>query len=428
MTLLTPRPAIPQTTVRCGKIQPADGDGVYRGTGTAVAYRPTVYAGLLSSTLIWTFLWLVAMDAAISYGKPLRYAYMGGYVLQDSSSVRAKLERLNLPWFNPDLLVIGSSLSQTSFACADALMQKRRAPNLGYETSTNARSVYLEEQLSKLTGKKHSSLELSVGGCMASDAYFLLRRVLSVRSSIRVLVLPMAPRDFQDNSSCTDPEKSPVAAYLKRKSMDSLVSPSISVEERFERALAFLWHYFDIKADYQRLLRLFACQTLGRAPDPYWTAHFSQYLLQDNRVDLWPPPRSAGEVLPWSVKKRDARACFRQYNPYNRDGLQTQFSYLEKTLSLCHERDITAIIIDMPLSEINRRQMSPDLRQQYQFNLKSLSRKYAVHLVSLQDDSDFLDSDFRDSRHMVGTGGKKTIDRTIAVLAKDRDLVSKLRH
>ena len=82
----------------------------------------------------------------------------------------------------------------------------------------------------------------------------------------------------------------------------------------------------------------------------------------------------------------------------------------------------------MPLSEINRRQMSTDLRQQYQFNLKSLSRKYAVHLVSLQDDSDFLDSDFRDSRHMVGTGGKKTIDRTIAVLAKDRDLVSKLRH
>lgn len=390
------------------------------------ARRGPGFHRLMSSTFIWILLVLGAVDLMLYFGKPLHNVQIASIIPQDRNPVRVKLGHLAFPWVNPDVLVIGSSLSQASFACADALYEKRRAPNIGYELYVYGKSHYLEDQLLKLSGKRHSVLDLSLGGCMASDAYFLINKVLSVRSNVKVLILPVAPRDFYDNLSAKDPELSPVGTFLKKKSLDSLLSQQGTPREKIENTLAFVWHYFDIKADYRQMLQLLNCQIFGRAPDLYTSTHFDEPFSKNNRVDFNPKPRSAGEVLSESFKKEDALRYYKQYNPYVPEKLNVQFQYLEKTFALCRQHHITPVVIDMPLTERNLKQLTPEMARDYYGKLQALCGKYNVHLESLQKDPDFTENDFRDSCHLVGTGGKKVIDKVTASLAKDQKFVSVL--
>ncbi len=144
-----------------------------------------VFVRILSSAVVWTLLWLGAADLFLHTYRPLHDVKMGGYVPRDRSSISYKLSKLEEPWTNPDLVVIGSSLSQSSFACADALAAKRRAPYTGYELHSYGKSVYLQDKLSQLTGKKLSAVDMSVSGCMASDAYHLLKRAIAIRPHVR---------------------------------------------------------------------------------------------------------------------------------------------------------------------------------------------------------------------------------------------------
>ncbi len=408
---------MPRTTVADKNTRVDITEGGRRSRGPYVGFKPFFHA-LLSSTFILTGICLCVLDMALSTSKPLKYVQIGSRILQDGNPVRTKLERLNQPWYNPDVLMIGSSLSREAFALTDAYVQHRRAPDIGYELNSYGKSVYLEDQLQKLTGKKHTTLDFSVGGCMASDAYFLLTKAVEERPQIRLLILPIAPRDFVDNFSEKDPEMSAVGMLLKKKSLATVVSAKSTVKERFESALSSFWYLFDTRADYQAILEKLGCQFFNRAPNLSSAKSFDPFAV-DNRVTFNPPHSRADQVLPQAIKEADARNNSIQYNPYNPERLQVQFQYLEKTLKFCQDKGITVVVIDMPLPEINRREMSAQLSSDYESNLQALCSKYSTRLLPLQKDPDFLDSDFRDSCHVVGSGGKKVIDRLIDFLASD---------
>ncbi len=56
-----------------------------------------------------------------------------------------------------------------------------------------------------------------------------------------------------------------------------------------------------------------------------------------------------------------------------------------------------------------------------------MTRKYQARLFELQADTDFSDNDFRDSVHLVGTGGLKVIDKVVDGLAADQDFVARFQ-
>lgn len=410
---------MPQTTVadkNPNLVTPEVGRHSLGPSATVTRFFHTI----ISSTFILTGICLCALDMSLNASKPLKYVQIGSRILQDGNPVRAKLERLKQPWYNPDVLMIGSSLSREAFALTDAFVQHRRAPNIGYELNSYGKSVYLEDQLQKLTGKKHTTLDFSVGGCMASDAYFLLKKAVEERPQIRLLILPVAPRDFVDNFSEKDPEMSAVGMLLKKKSLATVVSAKSTEKEKIESALSSFWYLFDTRADYQAILEKLGCQFFNRAPNIYEARKSFDPFGVDNLVIFNPPHARADQVLPQAIKEEDARKNSIQYNPYNPERLQVQFQYFEKTLKFCRDKGITVVVIDMPLPEINRREMSMQLSSDYQSNLQALCGKYSTRLLRLQNDPDFLDCDFRDSCHVVGSGGKKVIDRLIDFLAGDR--------
>lgn len=382
---------------------------------------------VLASTTVWALLWLGAADLALYSLKPLHNVTIGGYLPRDRNPVAYKLNKLQEPWSNPDLLVVGSSLSQASFACADALAANRRAPNIGYELHTHGKAEYLQEKLARLTGKKHFALDLSVGGCLASDAYYLIKKATSIRPDIKAVVLPIAPRDFITNSASSDPDKTPVTSYLNKKSMDGILSEKNSWQTKLEYMLSAIWYYFDIRADYQYLFQCLSCQTLGRAPDLYTADLFSEQFAGNRLVQFSPQMPSAGEVMPRSGKWLDAKWYSKLYNPFSKERLDTQFQYFEKTLQLCKEKNIMVIVVDMPLSRLNRSQMDKQMVPIYMRKLETLTKKYQVRLLKLEDDRDFSDNDFRDSVHLVGTGGKKVVDKIVESVANDKVFLNHLQ-
>ncbi len=412
------RRTLPQTTVVDKNPDLVVSEGGRRSREASVSVKPFFHT-LLSSTFILTGICLCVLDMTLNSSKPLKYVQIGSRILQDGNPVRTKLERLNQPWYNPDVLMIGSSLSREAFALTDAYVQHKRAPEIGYELNSYGKSVYLEEQLQKLTGKKHTTLDLSVGGCMASDAYFLLNKAVEERPQIRLLILPVAPRDFVDNFSEKDPEMSAVGMLLKKKSLATIVSQKSTEKERFESALSSFWYLFDTRADYQAILEKLGCQFFNRAPNIYEAKKSFDPFGVDNLVIFNPPHNRADQVLPQAIKEEDARKNSIQYNPYNPERLKVQFQYFEKSLKFCRDKGITVVVVDMPLPEINRREMSVQLSSDYESNLLALCSKYSTRLLRLQKDPDFLDCDFRDSCHVVGSGGKKVIDRLIDFLASD---------
>jgi hypothetical protein len=56
----------------------------------------------------------------------------------------------------------------------------------------------------------------------------------------------------------------------------------------------------------------------------------------------------------------------------------------------------------------------------YMQKLETLTKKYQVRLLKLEADRDFSDNDFRDSVHLVGTGGKKVVDKIVDSIAGDK--------
>lgn len=413
------------TTTNVDSEPSQDADGSSKKSS---GFRSFFNVRLLSCTIIWVFIWLCVVDLTLKTTKPLHAVKMGGYTPRDRNAMAIKNERLALPWTNPDVLTIGSSLSQASFSCADALIANRPAPTLGHEVYSYGRCDYLQSKLSEISGKKHSLLDMSIGGCMASDAYFLLVNTVKTRPAIKTVIFAVAPRDFVATDASKDPEKSPVGAFLKKKSLNLWTDNKVSPQEKFEAALASVWHFFDIKADYQHLSQLLTCQILKRNPDLYTATNIDPELLgAENRVEFLPVPISAGEVLPLDKKNKEAQIYKGFYNPFSVERMNQQFGFFEKSLEFCRQNKIAVVVIDMPLSKLNRDQMDPKMPGMYLPKLAKTCAKYGVHLVELEENKNFVDDDFRDSCHMIGTGGKKLIDIVASSISKDEALVQQLK-
>lgn len=387
-----------------------------------------IFAGTVAgSFLIWLLLWLFAADMTLKFTKPLKYVGMGGYIANDKNPVRVKLELLSLPWCRPDVLVIGSSLAMNSFACADAHVYKQPAPHIGYELYSYTKSLYLEEKLKSLTGKNVSAFDLAVGGCMLSDGWEILNKALELRPAVKMVILAVGPRDFVDTTAAENPADSTVIKYLKEQEENVLVPEILSSQRKFERMLSRMWHYFNIRADYKTFFSLLGCSVLDRRADLYSAA--AGFVDGDESYKLSFSPRrpSADSVLGPDYKKRDAAIYYNRYNPFSEKRMITQFGYLEKTLALCKEKGIIVVVADLPVSELNRKQMAKEMKEKYYEVMKSTCRKFAAPLVELDRDPLFVDDDFRDTVHPVGSGGKKIIDRVSEAISRDGKLLYEIK-
>lgn len=84
-------------------------------------------------------------------------------------------------------------------------------------------------------------------------------------------------------------------------------------------------------------------------------------------------------------------------------------SYLSKVVQLCEDRHIKLLVVDLPLTDINRSLMPANFYSMYRSKVGSIcnNNNKQSRLLELGDSPLFTLSDFDDTIHLNGAGATK---------------------
>uniref|UniRef100_UPI003F5254AF hypothetical protein n=1 Tax=Clostridium thermobutyricum TaxID=29372 RepID=UPI003F5254AF len=89
----------------------------------------------------------------------------------------------------------------------------------------------------------------------------------------------------------------------------------------------------------------------------------------------------------WKNSAKEYKARYRDIE--NKD-LTVQMGFLQKTLAVCKARDIKVVLVNMPLTDINRELMPASFYSDFRNRLKKLAEQNGnAEFVDLGDASEF---------------------------------------
>jgi hypothetical protein len=104
-----------------------------------------------------------------------------------------------------------------------------------------------------------------------------------------------------------------------------------------------------------------------------------------------------------------------RYGVLNWDTFLTQFNFLAMLLQEARVQNTKVVLVEMPVTSVNRRLIPKFVWNSYQASLRVITRSKGASLVDLQGSNLFTDDDFGDTVHLNTTGGTKMLN----FLAKD---------
>lgn len=297
----------------------------------------------------------------------------------------------------PQVLLMGSSL-----VLSPAYMLEKLIHRPDYDCT------YFEDALKQRTGKQISVTNVGVVGAMACDQYAILKTALNTGKKPDFVIFGLAPRDFTDN--LTTVENSPTQKVLTcYGSTNKLFPESLKSEDC---ALSFNMHKVTIDRWLKRIRKTAtqsACQLYNHP------ASIEQTVPANS---LAKAERTHRVVLATDIVDYRNR-----YNPPNYDRLKEQAAYLNSLLQLCRKEQIPVLLVNMPITQLNRRLIDPSLLEAVEHKVSETALSYHVPFLNLDktDSRSFDDyTDFTDSVHLAASGGKKFFNILSDYLVSDR--------
>lgn len=373
----------------------------------------------LSSTFLWLFCLLIAVDFALLSIRPLRYVQSVKYIPLDQNSVVSKVPEFFASQRRPDALLLGSSLPMQSVALWDAASGAGPDPKNLQDVRLYTRARYLEEQLAGKCGKQMSIFNLTCVGCMASDAYLLLKRAVDAGRAPRIVFWGIAPRDFVDNT-VPPVGKTPVYEVLADwRCLNDFLKRNATSDEFRDFVISSVWYYYRVKSDYRTLLATLASDLTGHQVSLYAATEgkkaapqvYAFRAAERDRGVICTVERS-GRRLQMDLAEYQGR-----YNPPNFARFEKEREFMLDMIALCRENGIKLVVFNMPLTAENRALIAPDLMARYRKDVLAAAREGAFSFVDIDAKSDFAADDFTDSAHTSASGGRKVQDHLVAALA-----------
>jgi hypothetical protein len=330
------------------------------------------------------------------------------------------------------IVFMGSSLVLVPLSGVDAdfLQQK-------LDGSQHHQSVYFERKFAEKTGLNVSTFNFALPGEMPSDAYMITSFLLKGDKRPDVIVYGVGPRDFMDNllpsPAATDPYR-----FLSRfgdvSPFASLMMPDFFERMSFEtgRALYLYGHKSEIAG------KLVASAGDAFNHDAPWLFRAAA-MTNEERHQLLPDYQAfalgRGEAF-FRPSTPEDRAKFvdnlaeykKRYKNLKRQTFMTQMRFFTEALATAKARGVHAIVVAMPITDINRQLLSDANWDEYRTNIKTIARNEGATLVDFNEDGSFKRSDFGDTVHLHSGGGKLWLDKLIDRLAGDRDVVASLEE
>ena len=226
---------------------------------------------------------------------------------------------------------------------------------------------------------------LASGGAMASDAYFLEKNVLSDapdRGHHLAIIYGIGPRDFQDNLF---PRVDSSAIFQVLGRLDDLPTvfksePTITFEEGGAIVMGRLSSLMRYRGDLLRVLAVRSKRTIEKLVPGVLFEKYSDSLVLKRQKDGLYPEEAQGTPLVYpnlAIDHNDWKKTnyeyIRRYNPIDQSKSNIQFAYFERFLKLAASRHINVLVVNMPISTLNRSVIPPGFYGRYLTTTKKTS-------------------------------------------------------
>jgi Protein of unknown function (DUF1574) len=322
-----------------------------------------------------------------------------------------------------NMVLLGSSLMVAAIAECDANFLKR-----SLDLATYRGASYLDKMLHDRIGGSYNSLNLSAPGQMPSDAYLTLKAALNEGVKPNVIVYGIAPRDFLDGTM-QSPSDTEAFKYLQRRvdisdcGFDYYASPFGKFDWLLQRSINLYKVSSDWRLTVERLSRQYLSHNgVFNLPEQEGSAGpFAQRLRALCRpFNIQPGTFLALQTIDNKAAMLDNRRDYmdRYRNPDQRL-YQTQFRFLNRIATLCADKNIKLILVQMPITRDNVQLLKPALYSKYKSDIAALCTSRNVSLLDLCQFEKYGNDDYRDTVHLNGFGGKKFVDNLVLAVSAD---------
>lgn len=327
----------------------------------------------------------------------------------------------------PTIVLLGSSLVMHPFWAMDAELDHGIADIFHYH---NSRALTDALAQAKYPGQR--VFNMAVFGAMASDAYIYADKFLQGDKKPDYLVLGIAPRDFSDADLPT-----PMATFTFRKLVNltnfnryaNMYMPSWQDKADFLATHACFFYgkrwrlQHEVQKAFDKILSPALAHNTGVAGaallhDPKGA---NAVLSHDAKLIDPQSESKAGFMLAGTQNERwlgSAKEYRRRYQNIGDKDLHVQMSFLARILSTCQARGIKVVLMNMPLTALNRSLLPPEFYDRFRTRIKSIASEFTnVSMLDLGDAPEFTNADFWDTAHLNQSGGHKLLRHLAPAIA-----------
>ena len=306
----------------------------------------------------------------------------------------------------PTVVLLGSSLVMFPFWSMDMARHPAQMVDMFHHHGSEA----LEESMRAGGFKDPHVFSFAIFGQMVSDAYIYVSEFLRDEKKPEYLIYGIAPRDFSDSDL-----SSPMTTntFKRLVNLDNFAQYANLYLPGFQERLDFI---------------------LGRVC--YFYGHRARLQQEVNKgiekayifTHIHPPePKtnfaSAGFMLFGGLKERwksSEMEYQRRYKDIAERDLSVQMGFLKRLVDVSRERKIKLIVVNMPLTEVNRNILPAGFYQKFRNDVATVCAQPGVKVVDIGDSKDFKDADFWDTAHLGPTGGMKILPKVLPALQEMR--------
>lgn len=368
----------------------------------------TFVGRLLSSSVILIVIFLVLIDAALAYIKPLSFFDVTEFVPLEQNPMVAKLKNfIEDRGANPEAYVLGSSLMLfPAVRCDEELVGKRHRYDswfIRHGINGALSPLYLSQDLQKACGRPVSVVNLGVQGSIVSDQLMVLERALEKGKTPKLVFLELAPRSLLDNG-----HKNLNATPIHQVLADLSAVPDLFAEGKINKESlsvlpGYFWYFYKVKADYRTLIVNLSAAVLDR-PLNSWEA--VRGIRHKPVQGLFNPEMEWNVQYTPEPRYRDLPMYKHIYNPPDAAFWKQERGDLDKFIALAGKHGVKVVLVDMPVTAKNLALLDPAYLQLYRQSIDAIAAS-GVSVVRLAQSGQFVEDDFEDSAHLNARGGRK---------------------
>lgn len=368
----------------------------------------TKIAKMKETLCLWLLLLIPLLDWASTLLNPTKLVSTKKYRPIEADALLAKFPPYLKSNQKPEILIVGSSLPMCAFALPDKTL--RSASEKGIDCMpilmTYTRAEEFQKALRDKLKLEGEVTNLTCAGCMVSDTYTLLMRLIEANRTPHMVLYGIAPRDFADNMMPQIGE-SPLCLALAEWS-GKLSKPQPTAAEYLSFYVSKYSNFYKTRNRFRNALTEIAADRIGRPINLYDASH-PETASTGNSLKTKRPTAS---VIAVSSEDKapldhDLELYKTRYNPLSLDRFNREKTSLDNLVKLCQRNNIALLLIEMPLTDSNRSLMPAELVASYQKTITSASTNKIVKVIDFFSPKNFTQPDFSDSAHLNLEGSTK---------------------